>query len=183
MAPHQLYEWAQSSIHNLSFDFVTENKYKEEEGLLPSRFATAQTVCGTQQLHVFMLVKKGVLNTKIYSASPNYTENHVISVLKYMIKLKYITGFVTCKYDTFWWLGRVLSVSEELNDMKISFLHPHGPSATYIYPATPHILRLPQSAILAKVSPIPATGRTSTLTGKETKLTAERSKIYICNFH
>jgi hypothetical protein len=31
MTPHQLYEWAQSSIHNLNFDFVTENEYKEEE--------------------------------------------------------------------------------------------------------------------------------------------------------
>jgi hypothetical protein len=27
---HQLYEWVQSSIHNLNFDFVTENEYKEE---------------------------------------------------------------------------------------------------------------------------------------------------------
>jgi hypothetical protein len=25
MTPHQLYEWAQSSIHKLNFDFVTEN--------------------------------------------------------------------------------------------------------------------------------------------------------------
>jgi hypothetical protein len=47
-----MYEWAQ-------FDFVTENKYKEEEGLLSSQFATAETVCGTEQLHVFMPVKKG----------------------------------------------------------------------------------------------------------------------------
>jgi hypothetical protein len=51
-------------IHNLNFDFVTENEYKEEEGLLSSRFATAETVCETQQLHAFMPVKKGVLNTK-----------------------------------------------------------------------------------------------------------------------
>jgi hypothetical protein len=86
-------------------------------------------------------------------------------------------------YDTFWWLGCVLSVSEESNDVKISFLHPHGSSASYIYPATPHILWLPQSAILAKVSPKPATGHTYTLTSEETKLTAERSKTYICNFH
>jgi hypothetical protein len=50
MTPHQLYEWAQSSIQNLNFDFVTENEYKEEEGLLPSRFATAETVHGTQHL-------------------------------------------------------------------------------------------------------------------------------------
>jgi hypothetical protein len=89
----------------------------------------------------------------MYSASPNYTENCVISVLKYTIELKDITGFVTCMYDIFWWLECVLSVIEESNDMKISFLHPHGPSASYMYTAMPHILLLPQSAILAKVSP------------------------------
>jgi hypothetical protein len=84
-------------MHNLSFDLVTENEYREEEGLLSSQFATAETVCGTQQLHAFMPVKKGILNTKIYSAS-NYTENHVISMLKDTNKLKDITGFVTYMY-------------------------------------------------------------------------------------
>jgi hypothetical protein len=125
----------------------------------------------------------GILSTEIYPASPNYTENHVISVLKDMIELKDITGLLTCMYDHFWWLGCVLSVSEESNDVKISFLHPHRPSASYTYPATPHILRLPQSAILAKVSPNTATVHTYTLTSEEAKLTAERSKTYICNFH
>jgi hypothetical protein len=129
-----------------------------------------------------MPVNKGVLNTTIYSASPN-TENLMISVLKDMLELKHIAGFVTCMYDNFWWLGCVLSLSEESSDVKISFLHPHGPSASYIYPAMPHILRLPQSAILAKVSSNTATECTYTLTSEEAKLTAERSKIYICNFH
>jgi hypothetical protein len=90
---------------------------------------------------------------------------------------------VTSKYDNFWWLGCVLSVSKESNDVKISSLHPHGPSASYIYLATPHILRLPQSTVLAKVSSNNATGHTNTLTSEEAKLTAERSKTYICNFH
>jgi hypothetical protein len=62
MTPHQPCEWAQSSMHNLNFDFVLENVYKEEKGLISSRFATAETVRGTQQLHAFMPVKKGVLN-------------------------------------------------------------------------------------------------------------------------
>jgi hypothetical protein len=182
MTPHQLYEWDQSSIHNRNFDFVTENEYKEE-GLLSSRFATAESARGTQQLHAFLPVKKGILNTKIYSASLNYTENRVISVPKNMIKLKDLKGFVTCMYDNFWWLGCVLSVTEESNDVKISFLHPHGPSASYIYPTMPHIVQLPQLAILAKVSPNTATGCTYSLTSEETKLTADRSKTYICNFH
>jgi hypothetical protein len=103
-----------------------------------------------------------------------------------MTELKDITGFVafvTCMYDTFWWLGCVLSVNDESNDVKISFLHPHATSASCIYPGTPHILQLPQSAILAKVSFNTGTGRTYTLTSEETKLTAERSKTYICKIH
>jgi hypothetical protein len=54
----------------------------------------------SSSMHLCQL-KKGVLNTKMYSSSPNSTENHAISVLKDMIKLKDITGFVTCMYDTF----------------------------------------------------------------------------------
>jgi hypothetical protein len=181
MTPHQLYEWVQSSTHNLNFDFVTENEYKEEEGLLSSRFATAETVRETQQLQACMPDKKGVLNTKMYY-SPDYIEKRVIRVLKDMIKLKDITGFVTCMYDTFWWLGCVLSVSEVSNDVKISFCHPHGPSSTYIYSASSHILQLPQLSILANVSSKPATRRAYALTSEETKLTAEKSKTYICSF-
>jgi hypothetical protein len=66
-------------------------------------------------------------------------------------------------YDNFWWLGCVLSVSEESNEVKISSLLPCGPSASYIYPATLHILQLSQSAVLAKVISNTATGHTYTL--------------------
>jgi hypothetical protein len=61
-----------------------------------------------------MPVKKGLFNKKIYSSSPNYTQNCVISVLKDMTELKDITGFVKCMYDNFWWLGCVLSLSVEI---------------------------------------------------------------------
>jgi hypothetical protein len=50
-----------------------------------------------------------------------------------------------------------LSVSEESNDMKISVLHTHGPSASYM----PDTLWLPQTAILATAKT--ATGCTYTL--------------------
>jgi hypothetical protein len=104
MTPHQLYEWAEWSIHHVNYDFVTKNEYKE--GLLSSWFATAETVHGPQQLPAYMPVKKGILNIKIYSVPPNCTENHVFSVLKDMNELKDITGFVTCimiiVYDNSW---------------------------------------------------------------------------------
>jgi hypothetical protein len=40
---------------------VAENKYEEEEILLSSQFAAAET----QQLHVCVVVKIGILNTQI----------------------------------------------------------------------------------------------------------------------
>jgi hypothetical protein len=65
-----------------------------------------------------MLVKKGIPNTKMHFASPNYTQNHLINVLKDMLEMKDITGFVMCMYYNLWWLGCVLSVGDESNDIK-----------------------------------------------------------------
>jgi hypothetical protein len=69
-----LYGWAQSSIHDLSFDFVTENECKGEGDLLSSGFAMAETARGTHQLGAFMLAKKGIRNTEMYSASSDCRE-------------------------------------------------------------------------------------------------------------
>lgn len=57
-----------------------------------------------------MAVKKGMLNTQIYSASPDCSENRASD------ELKDITRVMTCM-----WPGYVLSVSDESNDMKTKF--------------------------------------------------------------
>jgi hypothetical protein len=62
--------------------------------------------------------------------------------------------------------------------MKINFLHPYGHTASSY---ARYIVAL-QSSTPAKVSVNTATGCTHTLTNEETKLTAKRSKTYICNF-
>jgi hypothetical protein len=82
-----------------------------------------------------------------------------------MIELKDITGFVTCMDDNFWWLGCVLSVSEESVDVKESFIHGHGHSELCIYPATLHI-QFSQTALLPEVSPNTAAGCIYTLTNE-----------------
>jgi hypothetical protein len=82
---------------DVNFDFVTEYECKEEEGLLSSGLAMAETARGTHQLDAFMLAKKGIRNTEMYSASSDYTENCVIDELKDRIKFKDFKGFVICK--------------------------------------------------------------------------------------
>lgn len=70
----------------------------------------------------------------------------------------------------------------ELNNMKISFLYPRGYIHVYICTyLNQDILWLPESAILAEVSPnIVHAGILAT---EQTKLTGEGSKISTCNFH
>ena len=68
-----------------------------------------------------------------------------------------------------WWVACVLQT--EVNDeVKVSFLHPNGPSRSFRYPHRPDILNIPLSDILTKVDPRTVTGRVYyTLTPKESR--------------
>jgi len=45
-----------------------------------------------------------------------------------------IAGFVTCLCEGKWWLACVLEVIQADNLVKLTFLHPHGPSSLFKYP-------------------------------------------------
>jgi hypothetical protein len=150
-----------SPVYTTSILILWQKEIQREEGLLSSRSATAETVHGTQELMDLCQWRKVYLTQKICSVPPNWRENHVISMLKDTNKkchrfVTYIYMYVcicvcvcVCVYIYIyiyiydvWWLGCVLSVSDESGNRKISFLHPHGPSVSYIYTAMPHILWL-----------------------------------------
>jgi hypothetical protein len=66
--------------------------------------------------------------------------------------LKDVTGFVTCVYESLWLLGCVLSVDENTNGVKITFLNLPDPTS-FIYPAPPDILHIHHTAVLAQADP------------------------------
>ena len=88
-----------------------------------------------------------------------------------------IKGFVTCMYNEEWWVSCVLQVSEDSEQVRVSFLHPNGPSRSFKYPARPDILTIPVGDVLTRVDPRTAKGRTYTLTQRECKL---HQKNFIC---
>lgn len=63
-------------------------------------------------------------------------------------------GFVTSKYNEHCWLEFVLATNKETQEIKVSFLHPHGalPPA-YKYPAVFDILQVRIVNVLIKVDP------------------------------
>jgi hypothetical protein len=51
-----------------------------------------------------------------------------------------------------------MTVNENSMEVTISFLHPHGPAPSYVYPQQPDILNIPLSEVLIKAHPRTVTG-------------------------
>ena len=63
----------------------------------------------------------------------------------------------------------VLEVDAKNGEVKVAFLHPHGPCRSFKYPSVPNILVIPTTDLLTKVNPWTTTGRAYTLTQRENK--------------
>ena len=90
-----------------------------------------------------------------------------ITTDKRQLEIDEIRGFVTCEYEGHWWLGCVLSVQENTEEIKFCFLYLHGPAPSFIYPQVPDISVVHVSSVLTKVDPCTSTGRTYVLTNQE----------------
>jgi len=81
--------------------------------------------------------------------------------LKIEMKMITIGRFVSCQYDTFWWIGMVENIDEEVGDLVIKFLHPHGPGKNFYWPSRDDTCYVPLGNILCLISPpSTSTGRT-----------------------
>lgn len=166
MTPRQLYDWAEENIKTISFVYSTQEDYENERRLLKTRLEEAKTVKGTQQFHYYKPKNETRVLVKPYSFANDFqeeivSENDVGSDLD----SSDIVGFITCVYDTKCWLGCVIGTEGE--DIKISFLEPHGPSTSFKFPRSPDILFVNKSDVLTKVDPTTQTGRVYHLTDLE----------------
>ena len=67
---------------------------------------------------------------KLYSNSGVYKEEKVVKD-EGELELDGLSGFVSCVYENEWWLACILSVDPENAEIKVTFLHPHGPACSY----------------------------------------------------
>ena len=63
------------------------------------------------------------------------------------------------------------------DDVRVNFLHPHGPSPSFSYPHHPDILTVSVEDVLLCADPTTATGRVYTLSGIDRSTATERLKI------
>lgn len=70
----------------------------------------------------------------------------------------------------------MIDTDEENAQVKLSFLHPSGPSTSYSFPSKPDVLLVPIQDILTIVNPTTVTGRVYNISDKET--TKANAKLY-----
>ncbi|GBL80081.1 hypothetical protein AVEN_29089-1 [Araneus ventricosus] len=137
---------------------------------LAHRFSKAIPIPGTQKLHAFIPSCCGAKISKTFSFATSY---QVISKGE-ILNFRDMNGYVISMYNEKWWLSYVLGE----NKVKVTFLHPSGPSPSFLYPLTPHVLWIPSSDIIYKMNPITPTGRVNILPVEEKKKIAEIMNLF-----
>ena len=77
-----------------------------------------------------------------------------------------VSGYVICIHNSRWWLGCVLEKDLENVQVKLSLLHPSGPSWSFRYPCAPEIVTVPLFRVVLLVELRTTTGRTYTIPQK-----------------
>ena len=77
-----------------------------------------------------------------YVASPSYT----LADLPAM-------NYVACKYDKLRWVGMVLEADQASNDIKITFMHLHGPSNSHFWPSKDDVCWMSPLSVILKLNP------------------------------
>lgn len=160
--PPDLYEWAVSNITKVEFAYSTQEDYAASDSFLKTRFEEALTIKGTQGFHAFIPISESKVFVKSFSNDVQGWEKEVTTTPD-KLKLKDISGYVTAVYDKNWWLGYILEKNEELDEVKITFLHPCGPAKSFSYPKNADVLWVSVADVLYKVNPSTPTGRTYSL--------------------
>ena len=178
ITPFQLYEWASQTIPSVTFAYCTTEEYQSEKAHLEIRFQKSRTIPGTRSLHSFVPVSNDTLTTKRYSLSSTSKDERVTKQ-EMDIDMEQVSGYVTCMHQNTWWLTCVLENDIDNAEVKLTFLHPHGPSRSFKYPATPDIIVLPTSNILTLVEPRTTTGRQYTIQQKDTRAATSKLKAIL----
>ena len=167
-----MYHWAKQHISNVNFFWVDKTDVLSVESLLSERFAASQTVPGTRSHHCFIPTPDHKLRIFRVSGDDTPFLAHVIQGGRLGEELAPSVSvndcqpgqYVACKYNNKWWDGSVLNVDSEHNDLRVSFMTPHGPAKSFGWPRRQDICWVPLANILRILKPpLTANGRQYTL--------------------
>ena len=153
----------------IKFFGISKERMEDVRKLLEKRFSKGNTVLGTRSSHHFKPLSSSKIAHKLSSEDDSSAGTHDFNlpVTFLSCEIKPMT-YVTCCYDSFWWVGLVTQVDINQGDVKIQFMSPHGPCKTFNWPETEDLCYVPIKNILCQISsPVTTTGRTYKITDED----------------
>ena len=173
LTPKQLFDFVSKEIRGIHFAYATLDEYKEEVKLLTERLRYSRTIPGTRSFHSFIPNSITSVEVKPYSKGTIKRIEKVTFAYADQeadLQLSNLKGYVTVAYDENCWLGQVMKVDMDARLVEVNFLHPKLVATSYFYPQCQDVLEVDPTDILTIVNPTTATGRTYSLTPKETSM-------------
>ena len=136
---------------------------------LEAQFSWGNIVPGTWSRHHFIPLSSSKIAHKLSSENESLARTYDLNLLTtfQLFDIRPMT-YVTCHYNSFWWVGLVTQVDVEQDGIKVQFMFPHGPHKTFNWPETEDSCYVPIKNILCQISSsTTTTGRTYKITDEE----------------
>ena len=126
------------------------------------RFEDGNTVPSKRSSHYFIPQSASQIGHKLCSEDHSFVDIHDFKIpTRAYIGDIAPSSYISCMYNSLWWVGLVNEVDEEQGDVDLQFMHPHGPRKTFNLPQGGDSYYVPIKNIVCAIqAPTTTTGRT-----------------------
>ena len=134
LSTESMYEFCNSFVQGVNFILIEKEEIDKERRSLTKRFKDATTIPGTRSFHHFNPLGGSRIAMKRCSEDENYDLIYNFSAgAETKIVQCVVSGYVCCKCDNKFWIGIVLEIDTENDDLLIKFMHPALPSHSFYW--------------------------------------------------
>ena len=122
-------------MSTIKFFLISKETMDEVHKSLEEQFSRGNTVLGTQSSHHFIPLSSFKIAHMLSSEDKSYDGTHDFNLPTtfQLCDIRPMT-YVTCLYDSFWWVGLVTQVDVEQGDVKVQFMFLYGSGRTFDWP-------------------------------------------------
>ena len=155
-------EVCETEMKSIVFIGIDKTEMQEVRKEMEKRYEDGDTVPGTRSSHHFIPLSSSKIGHKLCSEDESFVDVHDFNIPS-PVDIGSITpsSYVTCSYNSFWWVGLINNIDMEMGDVHVDFMHPHGPRKTFNWPARADKCYVPFKNIVHIIqAPTTITGRT-----------------------
>ena len=164
------YECCLQELDSITFFHFDKMDVESARSYLKDRYLKGSTVMGTRSFHHFYPINEGEVAYKRTSEDAHAAGSLCFFTLSPSYALADFTlmSYVACRNDEKWWVGIIEETDQQKNDMRVNFMHAHGPSKSLFWPRKDDVCWMPPASVILKLStPTTANGGTYTFNCKE----------------